>query len=505
MIFNGYLEQPWNAEQSQHPTALEKIEALEAAKATQPASETEMLYAIPTFTKHLNDLSCNEEENAKFECGLEPKNDPNMKIEWQLNGKPLSSGSRIVSNSDFGVISLDIQGVQSSDAGVITCSAINNTGKASTSGTLKVNVGGNIVSDTQHPAGKSGLDNINKVDEGNKSIDMILPEEQETNELPSSEKPIFTTSLPEKVPVNNGILHLECNVEPKNDPKLNINWYHNGLPLSSATRIMPKHDFGFVTLDINDMSSRDDGIYTCKAVNDAGEAVVFTTVTCQDQNEIDLDTKHPRGKEGLQAISDFETKALLPDEESDLQEVGDAPKFVQEFNPVTVSEGDNAFFEAQLEPKNDPNINLEWLFNGKPLQESSRYKRIHSFGIIIFEIGNVSSTDAGTYSCNATNKFGSATCSMNLSFQEEKSSHCPKFTDDLEDQLNLKDGESVHLECALEPINDPDLKVAWLFNDEPLPNSSRIKSVADFGYVMLDISGVDSRDTGKYTCRAWNK
>ena len=520
LSFIGFIEQPWNAEQSQHPLALQKIKFLEEAGNSKPNSDNNdksnvEAFALPTFTKHLNDLACNEEDNARFECILEPRNDPDMKIEWLLNAKPLSCGSRIVANSDFGLISLDIQGVQPSDAGVLTCTASNIAGKASTSGTLKVNVHGNIVSETQHPAGKSGLENIAKLDQPKMSTQMMLPEQSPEEQVTSAEKPVFTSSLPENVSITDKTLHLECQVEPKNDPKLSINWYHNGLPLTSASRIMPKHDFGFVTLDINDMSGRDEGIYICKAVNDAGEAVVFTTVNCQDQGEIDLATQHPRGQEGLEAISNFEAKTQLnPDEQEHEIDSGEAPKFVQEFNNVNVTEGDHAYFEAKLEPSNSKadssntnslNMVLEWSFNGKPLQESSRYKKIHSFGIVIFEIGNVSSTDAGSYSCTATNKFGTATSFMSLSFQEEKSSHCPKFVEQLEDKLNLKDGESVHMQCALEPINDPDLKVSWFFNDQPLPNSSRIKSVADFGYVMLDISGVDSRDTGKYTCRAWNK
>jgi hypothetical protein len=111
-----------------------------------------------------------------------------------------------------------------------------------------------------------------------------------------SVKPVFTSQLPTQVQVDqNGILHLECNVEPKEDPKLNLNWYHNGLPLSSASRIKANNDFGFVTLDISDMSARDEGVYTCKAINQAGEAVVFTTVECGDKSQLDLDTKHPKG------------------------------------------------------------------------------------------------------------------------------------------------------------------------------------------------------------------
>lgn len=64
---------------------------------------------------------------------------------------------------------------------------------------------------------------------------------------------------------------------------------------------------------------------------------------------------------------------------------------------------------------------------------------------------------------------------------------------------------SAHFECAVTPANDPDLNVDWKFNGQPLQNSSRIKTVSDFGFVMLDIASVDSRDSGEYICTATNR
>lgn len=64
---------------------------------------------------------------------------------------------------------------------------------------------------------------------------------------------------------------------------------------------------------------------------------------------------------------------------------------------------------------------------------------------------------------------------------------------------------SAHFECNVTPTNDPDMKIEWKFNGQPLPNSSRIKTVSDFGYVMLDIASVDSKDSGEYICTASNK
>ena len=71
--------------------------------------------------------------------------------------------------------------------------------------------------------------------------------------------------------------------------------------------------------------------------------------------------------------------------------------------------------------------------------------------------------------------------------------------------IDLVDGDSVHLQCQLTPVSDPGIKIEWTFDGKPLPQSSRLKTVSDFGFVTLDISGVDSRDSGEYICRATNR
>ena len=74
-----------------------------------------------------------------------------------------------------------------------------------------------------------------------------------------------------------------------------------------------------------------------------------------------------------------------------------------------------------------------------------------------------------------------------------------------QDIAGLRDGMSVHFEARGTPVDDPQLRVEWKFNGQPLPNSSRIKTVSDFGFVMLGIAAVDSRDSGEYICTAVNK
>lgn len=62
-------------------------------------------------------------------------------------------------------------------------------------------------------------------------------------------------------------LHMEANVEPKQDPDLKIEWFLNGKILEQAHRYKTTYDFGLVTLDLNDAYERDQGIYTCRAYN----------------------------------------------------------------------------------------------------------------------------------------------------------------------------------------------------------------------------------------------
>ena len=272
---------------------------------------------------------------------------------------------------DFGTVILDVKDTVAADSGILTCVATNLFGSASTTGTLKIKDEDGIISATQHPSGKLGMENLDKMLSG---VAMKL-ESRPEDETPVivKIKPSFTTGLPNEVELEeNGTLKLQCNVEPKNDSKLMIDWYHNGLPLTTGSRIKVSQDFGIVTLDVENMSARDQGVYTCKAVNEAGEAVVFTTVKSSGKSELDLSTKHPKGIEGFKAIVEFEAKGKL-DTEAEESEEGHAPKFVSEFNDAFKEEGDSAYFEAQLLPKGDSTITIEWLKDGKPVQESKYY------------------------------------------------------------------------------------------------------------------------------------
>ena len=70
---------------------------------------------------------------------------------------------------------------------------------------------------------------------------------------------------------------------------------------------------------------------------------------------------------------------------------------------------------------------------------------------------------------------------------------------------NLREGDHAHLECRLEPVNDPNLKVEWFVNGVQLKAGHRFRTTHDFGYVALDILHSYPEDSGTYMCKATNQ
>lgn len=63
----------------------------------------------------------------------------------------------------------------------------------------------------------------------------------------------------------------------------------------------------------------------------------------------------------------------------------------------------------------------------------------------------------------------------------------------------------VHLEAQIEPVGDPDLKIEWFHNGQPVGHTSRMKAIHDFGFVVLELTPAEPQDSGNWVCRARNK
>ncbi|XP_013787479.1 titin-like, partial [Limulus polyphemus] len=503
---------------SQHPGSLPKIQQLETTFRSEPEF-VEPSYESPVFITHLNNLELREGEPAHFQCQVEPSRDPTLIIDFLVNGKPLPAATKFMVKNDFGFVTLDISHAYTGDAGIYTCRATNNKGQAVTTGSLKVHanfttlqnccystcscLSRDIIYGTQHPMGQVGLSRIQEVEEAYLSR-YQMPVEEAEQEFP---KPVFVEPLQANFTVNEGEgLRLYCRYEPSADPKLAIEWFFNGKPLELASRFTSTSDFGQVTLTISDLWPRDCGVYTCRAHNKRGEAFTSTTLQCVGKSFIYEGTLHPEGERGLERIQDLEESLVRQSEGVLLEEEGHPPIFTSQFQNLTnLSEGDIAHFEATLTPAGDQTMVVEWFFNEKPLKAGHRIRTVHAFGMVVLEILGVIAEDTGRYTCRATNKWGKAEITVILETVDRSRGQKPHFTTQLQSIVGLKEGDSAHFECFLVPVGDPAMKVEWFHNGQPLRDSSRIKTLSDFGYVVMDISFVHVEDVGEYICVATNK
>lgn len=79
----------------------------------------------------------------------------------------------------------------------------------------------------------------------------------------------------------------------------------------------------------------------------------------------------------------------------------------------------------------------------------------------------------------------------------------PNFHTDLRSQ-ELFEGQTLHLETKLTPINDPNLIVEFYLNGNLIKNNNRIQTQFLSGFAVLAIEDVQQQDAGYYVFRALN-
>jgi hypothetical protein len=385
---------------------IQKTEQLEQYQAAKMTRSTEVVIEQPSqapeFKTTIKDqLEVKEGGFAHFEARLEPMGDHTMKVEWLKDGRPVEASSRITSFFNFGYVALTVKQVAGHDQGKYTCVATNACGRAETSASLRT---------------------VSKADADFQSKTWESIQKMETRKVETSKMEIFqeVTSSPKFVSALKGTnvilegqkAHFECRIEPQNDPKLQIQWFHNGQILTASSRIQTFHDFGYVAIDINDVKKEDSGTYTLVATNVLGTERAEVNLKVEAHAQIDYTSLHAKT---IEETRRFETKQEVRHQEfMEIQSHGPPVFKTTLVDPEPVSEGKNIHLEARLEPIGDPSMKVEWFFNGRPLTIGSRFKTYNDFGFIALDILGVTGLDQGQYVCRARNQAGEAATSANV-------------------------------------------------------------------------------------------
>lgn len=348
-------------------------------------------------------------------------------------------------------------------------------------------------------------------------------------------KPAFTVPLSDPQPVQEGKnIHLECKLEPVNDPTMKVEWFQNGRPITIGSRFRTYYDFGFVALDIVHVSTTDSGEYTVRATNQLGSSHTSACVRIIGQRDVVTESQNEMSLEHIQFLED---SSRYRRETSEDLLIAQPPTFTRPLHNIETIEGTNIHLECRLQPMGDPYMRVDWFVNGIPIKTGHRFRPAHEFDYVALDLLGVYASDSGVYTCQARNQLGEAvtSCSVKIiakkdlimdsqypaglekiQYLEDTSRYQrndyidevvnikPRFLTKPKSLENMKEGQHAHFECKLEPVTDPNLKVEWFKNGQPVTIGHRFRPIHDFGYVALDIVDLIAEDTATYTCRAVN-
>ncbi len=513
--------------------SIQKLEMAQESRTVVDAVEAKP--APPEFVRPLNDLGeMSEGSNVHFEAQVNPVSDHTMTIDWYKDGKAITASSRIGTLFSFGYVSLNITGVRAEDTGEYTCVARNASGEAATSARIQVIADAQLTSATGIAEQQQYIEKVAQLEQFQASKQMMT--RMESMVEPNS-PPQFISPIQDQVGVREGgFAHFEARLEPMGDHTMQVDWYKDGRPVDASSRITSFFNFGYVALTIKQVAMHDAGVYTCVAKNAKGSAQTEAKLTTVSKAEGDMQSKAWSSIQQMEMSKTSMTSTTI--EATATSTV--APRFVSQLKGTNVIlEGQHAHFECRLEPQNDPSLKVNWLHNGHALSASSRIQTHHDFGYVALDIMDVKKEDAGTYTLTASNALGKQEVTVDLRVEghaqtvdtttmhaktleetarfEQKSVQStvvetvqtsvspPIFRVPLMDAPPTNEGQNIHLEARLEPVNDPSMKVEWLCNGKPLTIGSRFRTYNDFGFIALDIVGVTARDAGQYTCRATNQ
>ena len=154
----------------------------------------------------------------------------------------------------------------------------------------------------------------------------------------------------------------------------------------------------------------------------------------------------------------------------------------------------------------NPKPDIQWLFNGKPIEDGGRYKIKSNGNTRTLNIKRLTESDVGEYKCVAKNKEGQAESKAKLEiveYVERQRSNAPEFLKKIGDELVFR-GMSARFTALV--TGDPEPEFEFFFNGSPIVSTDRIHMQRErSGLIRLSMVYVEETDIGTYGLRCWNE
>lgn len=210
-----------------------------------------------------------------------------------------------------------------------------------------------------------------------------------------------------------------------------------------------------------------------------------------------------------------------------LFETSEPAKITDEPKSISMTQGDPATLEARF--SGTKALSATWIKAGKELISGQRYKVLSTETSSVLKINKTDKSDGGEYTFRVSNDVGQSSCEVTLTilgqfflpflwFQTELHSFSgtvshyffllldqiipPSFTRKLKQTEGIK-ASFAHLECLVS--GSLPITVHWYKDDREIQADHKHKCTFFENVAFLEISDLESRDGGSYTCIAKNK
>ncbi|XP_078795836.1 titin-like [Oryzias latipes] len=269
------------------------------------------------------------------------------------------------------------------------------------------------------------------------------------------EPPMFVRKLENLSSLVGRDVSLQCNL--KGSEPMTVSWLKDNRELKETESVRMVFENKTAMLHFSNLQSQDGGKYSCQVQNQAGSQTCSAVLT-----------------------------------------VKEPAKITEESKSVSVTQGDPATLEARFSGTKP--LKARWLKAGKELSSSPRFKVQSTDNSSVLKIIKAEKSDSGEYAFEVSNDVGHGSCEATITVLDQIIP--PKFTRKLKQTEGIK-GSFAHLECLVS--GSLPITIQWYKDEKEVQSDEKHKCTFFENVAFLEISDLNSKDGGSYTCIATNK